>query len=215
MAQPERGSGPSARLSCGFTLLEMVVAISIFAIIGAISYTTLDRFLVTRDAVDERNREITRLQRAIGQFERDVRFMAPRPVRDGLGERLPALLTTSEGAVSDGPLFEMTVAQPSWRNRHWHRLLRVTWSLEDGELRRDVWRVLDRDFDSAPRETTILQAVSSVELIYHGRTDDGRGIESLALWEDENELPLGVEMILTLDDDTTYRRVVEVADAPY
>lgn len=209
--RPDRAPTTRAGTARGFTLLEMVVAISIFAVIGAISYTTLNRFLATRDAVAERNDEITRLQRAIGHFERDIRFMTPRSIRDGLGERLPALLAVSQGATSDGPLMELTVAQPSFRDPRWHRLLRVTWSLQDGRLIRGVWPVLDRDFDSAPKETTLLENVSEIELVYHGLDEDGRRVRPEPIWEDEKALPLGVELLLTLDDQTMYRRIVEVA----
>jgi general secretion pathway protein J len=199
----------------GFTLLEMVVAVAIFAIIGAMSYGTLDHFLSTRDALDARNQEITRLHRAIAQFERDVRFMVPRPVRDRFGDALPALMSISEGPATRGDLMELTVSLPSYRNPQWRRLQRVGWRLDEGRLIRRAWAVLDRDIDSEPRETTLLEGVASVELIYYERDADRRTIESRRLWEQERSQPLGIELILTLTDDRTYRRVLEVSGGAF
>ncbi len=198
----------------GFTLLEMVIAISIFAVVGAVSYTSLDQFLATRDLVDARNAATRQLQRAIGHFERDVRFMTRRTVRDGIGETLPAMLGGDADAIGDAVLIEMTVAQPSYRNPRWHRVRRISWSLVDGRIVRQVWPVLDRDFDSVPRETALLDGVRSASIRYYARASGQREVESRTQWgeDDGDELPLAVELILTLDDETTYRRLIEVAN---
>lgn len=193
-------------------MLEMVIAIAIFAVIGAISYATLDRFLVTRAIVEERNATTTRLQRAISHFERDVRFMTRRTIRDELGEIRPAMQTDSSDVIGADGLIEVTVAQPSFRDTRWHRLRRVGWALAEGRLIRQVWPVLDREFDSAPRETMLLDGVASVSLRFYTRDPSGRSVTAKSEWEDvAGLLPLAVELILTLDDGTTYRRLVEVA----
>ena len=69
----------------GFTLLEMVVAIGIFAIIATVSYTSLNQFLDTRDMLESRQDELTALQMTMTLLGRDVRFMLNRPVRDSYG----------------------------------------------------------------------------------------------------------------------------------
>lgn len=204
----------SAATDRGFTLLEMVVAISIFAVIGAISYTSLDRFLSTRDAIEARNRDIARLQRAFGFFERDIRFMVARPIRDGLGEVVPAFLAGADGMTNDGSLMELTVALPSYQSPDWHRLQRVGWALEDGRLTRRVWQVLDRDFDSVSRDVRLLDGVDSVELTYYTRDAEDGGIDAKSEWEEPMMLPSGVEMVLTVAGGATYRRVVEVSSVP-
>lgn len=214
MAVPEARAArslPRRRSAGGFTLLEMVVAVAIFAVIGAMSYATLDHSLATRDRLESRNQEISRLQRTIARFERDMRFMTHRPVRDRHGEVLPALWSISEGAIDDGDLMELTVSLPSYRSPHWQRLQRVGWSIVDGRLIRREWAVLDRDTDSEPRNFALLEGVHTVELVYFGRDQERGGVESRRLWEDARSLPLGVELIITLRDETVYRRIVEVS----
>jgi general secretion pathway protein J len=199
----------------GFTLLEMVIAISIFAVIGAIAYVTLDRFLHTRETLDSHNAATSQLQRMIGQFERDVRFMANRTVRDGIGEVLPALQTQDDTISGDGELMGLTVLLPSYLSPNWQRPQRVGWLLVDGAVVRQVWPVLDRDFDSAARQTILLTQVRTIELRYLSRDGESQGLKAENTWSHAGALPLAVELILTLEDDTTYRRLVEVAGVTY
>ncbi len=210
--RPGRAMGGAAM--CGFTLLEMVIAIAIFAVIGAISYGTLDNFLSLREALAARNEQNTRLARAIGHFERDVRFMASRPVRDGLGENVPALAVHDERRETEGLLMELTALAPSLAGNAWHRPQRVGWVLRDGVLIRQVWPVLDRDLDSAPHEAALADRVAVAEIRFYGRDEDG-GIDRRAEWDDPFRLPEAVELTLTLDDGATYRRLVEVTGAAY
>jgi general secretion pathway protein J len=189
----------------------MVIAIAIFAVIGAISHTTLTRFLETHERLEARNEKTRHLQNTISQFERDVRFMSRRPIRDGLGEMVPAFRVSDGGISAQGELMELTVTIPSYRNPEWHRLQRIDWVLRDGELIRRAWAVLDRDFDSQPREKRLLSNVRSAVLRTYGRDADSGRIRARDEWADLSELPLGVELLITLDDDVSYRRFVEVA----
>ena len=70
--------------------------------------------------------------------------------------------------------------------------------------------VLDRDFDSAPRERKLVTGVESVELNFLKPNPDGPGVEYSSEWEDVQELPVGVEIIITLANDQSYRLLLEV-----
>ena len=95
----------SYRKQSGFTLLEMVIAIGIFAIIGAISYVTLNQFLQTREVLVERNGQIRNLQRSFSLLERDIRYMTSRSIRDGLGDTISPLVVFTPGEIGDGELY--------------------------------------------------------------------------------------------------------------
>ncbi len=197
----------------GFTLLEMVVAIAIFAVMSAISYTTLNQFVRTGEALKIRDNETRHLYRTFAMFERDVRFMVQRSIRDGLGETLPALMAFGDGQSNEGELFEITTSLPSIDSNDWHRLQRIGWSFEQNELVRKAWPVLDRDVDSVPRELKLLQDVASVEVNYIGRDAEQDNIRSSPDWEDDKRLPIGMEIIVTLNNERVYRRIVEVGGA--
>lgn len=56
----------------GFTLLELVIAIAIFALLGLASWRLFDGVVRTQQGAGQHEREIRALQRAVGVIERDV-----------------------------------------------------------------------------------------------------------------------------------------------
>ena len=195
----------------GFTLLEMVIAIAIFAIIGAISYVTLNQFLQTRETLVKHNEQTRNLQRLFTLLESDIRYMTLRSVRDGLGEVLDPLIISSSNTVNQGDIFEFTTVVPSIQSNRWHRLLRANWALDEGSLIRQTWNVLDRDFDSQSVAIILLDDVSSIEVNYFLHNQESGLIQNASEWDTKTKLPIGVEVVLRLIDETVYRRVIEVA----
>ncbi|MFT5112697.1 MAG: general secretion pathway protein J [Parasphingorhabdus sp.] len=210
MAAIKSADGSLAGRNSGFTLLEMVIAIAIFSIIGMISFVTLDQFIRARETLAVKNAELKNLQQTFLAFDRDIRFMVSRPVRDELGETIPALQPYSDGVTVEGDLLEFTASAPHPSNQLLQRLYRVSWSIKDQVLVRNLWLILDRDFDSVPRERKLLSDVASVEVNYLKPRETEPGVEYTSVWEVENGLPVGVELIVTLTNERTYRRLLEV-----
>ncbi len=211
MAERARTTAPTRDRGRGFTLLEMVVAIAIFALMAAMAHVSLVQFLSARETLAASNESLRHLQRAFTLLENDIRFMLPRVVRDGIGEPLDALMLFGDGTAASAELFEFTTSFPGIVAADRHRIRRVGWSLDEGVLVRRVWPVLDRDFDSAPRQSRVVTGVRSVEVGFYGIDPDSRQVRRLTTWEDPARLPLGLEIVVTLDDASAYRRVIEVA----
>ncbi|MDZ7686481.1 MAG: type II secretion system minor pseudopilin GspJ [Gammaproteobacteria bacterium] len=76
----------------GFTLIEVLIAISIFALIGLAGYRLLTSVTTTHDRVRTAVDEFSELGRAMTFIARDVYQVTERPVRDEYGEPLPALM---------------------------------------------------------------------------------------------------------------------------
>ena len=57
----------------GFTLLELLIAIAIFALLGLATYRMLDSVLSADAVTREHERQLRELTRAISAFERDLR----------------------------------------------------------------------------------------------------------------------------------------------
>src|SRR5512135_1131396 len=76
----------------GFTLMELLVAIAIFAIVSAMAltgYTELQHQASYADQRYERTREV---QRAVQTLTQDLEQVEPRPIREPLGQaKQPAL----------------------------------------------------------------------------------------------------------------------------
>jgi general secretion pathway protein J len=64
----------------GFTLLELVIAIAIFALLGLASWTLFDSVVRVQQGTQSHERELRKLQRAVAVIERDLLHIAQQPV---------------------------------------------------------------------------------------------------------------------------------------
>jgi general secretion pathway protein J len=113
----------------GVSLLELLVAVAIFAIVAALAWGGLDALARQRAVLDARINETDALQRAIGQLARDLQQAAPRPARGGDGRVRPALLGTADG-------LELSVLRPPAGWSGGSGMERVAWRCgADGLLR--------------------------------------------------------------------------------
>lgn len=74
----------------GFTLLEVMVAIAIFALLGAASYSVLTGVMQTDERLAARAAQLRAINRALWVMQQDVEQLLPRNVRDATGA-MPAL----------------------------------------------------------------------------------------------------------------------------
>jgi general secretion pathway protein J len=145
----------------GFTLIEVLVALAIFAILAALAYGTLNQTLASAEMLGERMTRLHAVQNTIRQLDQDFMQLAPRPVRQSLGISFDPALRTD---YSSGYLLELTRAgwsNPSGRPRG--TLQRVAYRLQDGEIVRYYWTVLDRTLSNEPVAATLLDGVESIE----------------------------------------------------
>ena len=61
----------------GFTLVEMLVAISLLAILGVLSWRGMDYVATQRERLDRDTEELTAVLRVLSQLERDITQRAP------------------------------------------------------------------------------------------------------------------------------------------
>jgi general secretion pathway protein J len=152
----------------GFTLIEVLIAVAISAIVAAASYsgiaTVLNGSEQLRDAGD-RTRD---LNRAMGLLDRDLRQFVNRPVRDEFGDLQPAL--------AGGPLafFPLSLTREGWHNglqQPRSDLQRVHYYLEEGALWRAYHLTLDRVVDVQPQRVRLLDGVDELELRFLGSVE--------------------------------------------
>ena len=149
--------------SRGFTLLELLIAIAIFAVLGLATYRMLDAVMRADTGTQAHERQLRELVRAMNAFERDITHLIARPVRDQYGETLPAL----QALESSEPHLEFS--HSSWRNPQalaCADVQRVRWQVVAGEWRREYWHVLDRAQDSATQSQRVLGQVNQVSYRY-------------------------------------------------
>jgi general secretion pathway protein J len=85
----------------GFTLVELLVAMFITAIMFTIGYRALDQAFRSRSEVEEQSARLSSVQQALRTMEQDFELLQPRPVRNLIGDGyLPALITSQSGTGS-------------------------------------------------------------------------------------------------------------------
>lgn len=189
----------------GFTLLELLVALSIVALVSVMAYGGLRSVLQTRQHVEQQAERMQQLQTALLIIGRDLQQMSPRGIRDEYGDRQPVMRSASMGAL----LLEFTRA--GWNNPAGlprSQLQRIAYGLEQQALQRYAWQVLDRAQDSVPYQGVLLEGVRSVEWRY---------LDAAREWQEQwpadesgavtDSMPLAVEMRLELDDLGVIRRL--------
>ena len=188
----------------GFTLLELLVAITIFAVVTTMAYGGLQTVLTSRDRITEQSNQLAELQLAFTIISRDLQQSIPRPVRDEFGDSRPALFS----GASD-QLLELTHnGAINLLDQNRSDLQRITYSLEDEQLIRKIWPTLDHAQAEDPQEMIIFNKVQNVEIRL--LNEDGEWQQE---WDDTDDIiamPVAVEINIELEHWGTINRLIQI-----
>ena len=143
-----------------FSLVELLVALAVFATMAALAYGGLDSIARTRLELGRQQDAFRDLMRGVGLIERDLRQAIARPVRGNYGEPLPALMGNSGHIEFTRTGFANPQAEPR------SNLERVLYEFDDDALKRGVYPALDRAPASAPTLSTLRGNVETFRLRY-------------------------------------------------
>lgn len=194
----------------GFTLLELLVSISIFSILGLSAYQMLQTVIESNDRVRSASEGATSLNLAFSILQRDFNQFVPRQIRDQYGDPLAPLVFENEDYVVE--FTRGGWSNPAGRSRS--RLQRVAYSIDyDKEtLTRHFWEVLDRAEDSEPISQLLLEGVTDFRVT--GFTDDsGSSLEQeFELDEEQAQAPIGVEVVVAVEGVGEVERLFQLVD---
>lgn len=174
---------PVAPVESGFTLVEMLVAMTIFAILAAAGVAILRASVDTQAAVDRRLGEIGEIARLQASLANDLGQAVDRQTRDGQTSR-PAFV---------GEPGRMAFVRSGWTNLDdapRSSLQRVEWRIAEGGLARIGHRRIDGANDGAA-------AVFARDSTAAFRFREANGTWSATyLSTDEHPLPAAVEVVV-------------------
>jgi general secretion pathway protein J len=171
----------------GFTLLEILIALAIFAVMSMMAYAGLAAVLDARASTVPRAQQLAQLQTTLYLLNEDLSQVIKRPIRDQLGSSEPAF---SIGRGNEILVFTRTV--PSWlANSSETNLLRVSYSLEKEALYRRVWTIPDRTQQTEYRRRKLL--------VTQGVTIKGFSAKTKTWGEIVGEIPQALDISFKLD----------------
>ena len=151
----------------GFTLVEMLVALAIFAMISAAGVSVIGYSLAESGPVAAASARLDALQLARTVMRNDFGQIAARPVRGRFGERDREGFT---GGFVPGNASFLGFVRRGWENpgglEPRSSLQFVSYVLEDGELRRVIRPMLDPTQQTPEETVTLLAGVENLHVSF-------------------------------------------------
>lgn len=193
----------ASRRTRGFTLVEVLVATAVFAIMSALAWGGLNAVIRTRETLVAEQQDFARTMRAVGMLERDLLGAVARPVRGNYGEPLPAL----RGDVDHLEFTRLGFASALIDARS--SLERVVYEQDGTTLKRGRYAVLDRAAGSVAEFTDVRDRLHRLQLRY--LDTQGNWLDAWPRRDDKPEaLPRAIEFRLDIDGVGEISRLIEL-----
>lgn len=176
----------------GFTLVEVLVALAIFALISAAGVLVLSQVADTRFVLQEKSSQVADLQRLTAVLKSDLSQAVPRRVRSVSGR--PFSAPVMGPFVSGDPV--LALVRAGWSNPDGDprpSLQRVEYRLTDDRLERRAYPYLDGAVAGPPQ--ILYRGVRSVQVAFIQGPSEGPAY----LASVERPLPDAVRLQLDLD----------------
>jgi general secretion pathway protein J len=145
----------------GFTLLEILVALFIFAILSLLLATALHGVISAQSGTEKNAERLRAMQLALLTISRDVEQTVYRPVKLASGREEKAFLGTASGFT----FTHAGIANPMG-NAKQSALQRTRYFYHDNALWRMVWPVLDQAPQTLPHSRLLLTHVTEAKFQY-------------------------------------------------
>ncbi len=168
----------------GFTLIELMVAMAVMAVVVSGSYIVFEQVQRAQDRLDAHQTRLSKLQTAVNYFDQDWKAaLLQRGIRNEYGD-----IPTS-GFIGTENMLEWT--RRDWRrvglaeNEQRSELQRVRYRLDQDRLVRDYWSTLDRSQDAVPVTTLLMENMESIRFRYLFKmTDPSNPVSAQSNWSE-------------------------------
>ncbi|QDP72766.1 type II secretion system protein GspJ [Legionella israelensis] len=182
----------------GFTLLEVLIALAVFAILATITSTALYDAFNTREKLNKQADRLNQLQLAMSLIENDSKQITERPVRSNEMRLFPVFLGTERYVefTRDG------IANPIGQEKR-STLKRIALICQGNQLLRRSWAVLDPVNHNIYEDKILLDNVNKCQLKYLNQN-----LQVLSEWREKavnqnqkkEPLPKAIQLNLNLND---------------
>lgn len=201
------------RRHLGFTLVELLVAMAIVAVIGIMALSGLSKVIDQQIIAAEHAERWRQVQLAMRIIAQDLAQAHPRPTREETGNGYRPSFIADPTAQ-----FALELSRGGWSNPGGFprgSVLRVAYDWEEDLLVRFHWPVADRTLATPPIRTELLTGVTNVQV---------RFLDSAGQWHLEwppigaagsgqyVSRPRAVEFVVELEDFGEVWRLVETSN---
>lgn len=189
----------------GYTLLEILIALFIFAIVSAIVLTGITTVISSRDHNQRHSEQLAHLQVGMTQIARDLQQMIDRPITNASGQIEAALVSNEKSPEQTLQFTRSGYVNPFAMQKRSH-LQRVAYQLRGSALVRENWLVLDPADTTAPQERVLFNQVVLMQWQFLDHNN-----KFYDLWpptaKAEFELPKAIALVLKIKNIGTLRRL--------
>ena len=171
--------------SQGFTLLELLVAMTIFSLMSVIAYAGLSNVITGNEVISSQEKSLKSLQRTMMFLERDMRQIVARPRNTGFNQTSKSF---EYGLDSDGLVEFSRAGNPNPIGLKRSSLQRVRYDIEEKTLVRKTWAIIDH-IDQEPVSSKLLSDIESFELRLLDKNNQWQ-----ENWKELKEVPFAVEI---------------------
>ncbi|HIP75944.1 MAG TPA: type II secretion system protein GspJ [Psychromonas hadalis] len=195
----------------GFTLIEVLIAISIFAMMSLVAYQILQGVLRSSKISKDHSEHLTELQRAMLMIEKDFSQIIARNMRDeGKEESKNYLFFSAKNAFeSQGDGIEFV--RLGWANPLGllprSELLRVRYRLYDDKLERLYFLYPDIVAGEKPQVQVLLSNIEALSFKFW------KGKKWKKNWKKTDKLPQGIEISFTSKKFGKIKRAFLIAES--
>lgn len=184
--------------AAGFTLLEILIALTVFAILATLTSTALYHAFNTREKVNLQADRLNELQLAMSLIENDSKQITERPIRSNEMRLFPAFL-------GRGNYVEFTrsgMANPMGQEKR-STLKRVALLCRGNQLVRRSWAALDPENHNVYEDKILLDHLNQCHIKYLDQN-----LRVLPEWREKTlnqaqkkePFPKAIQLNLNLDD---------------
>lgn len=188
--------------SRGFTLLEVLIAVALFAIIALSATGLLTTVLDSQATANARNDKLNELQRAFLVMERDFTQMTRRKIRIEGDSPLDGFIHTNESTYSSNT-HGIAFVRKGWRNPALilprSDVQALAYQLDGDVFNRLHYVFADPVVGTEPKVRPLLSNVLSVDFEFH---NGKKWVKELP----KDDLPLGVAIDIEMEDYGKVRR---------
>lgn len=195
------------RIAKGFTLVELLVALTIFSVMSIAAYRGLSTMLDARARVEMENHKWRNVAQFFTRLDNDLDAFRNRPVRSTADLKLPALTGSTSASGEDEAQLVFTRGGYSGQEGKLSAPQRLGYRLRQGQVEILAWDILDQAPRSRPVTYQALDNVAGFELRY---------LDRAGVWQQQWPLPgqatdmapSALEVSLTLLSGEVVKRIL-------